>query len=276
MSQSGERKRRRAEQQETPEDAPSPEVSRAAIKDLAAIWPKSFLVTVTAKDDAFLLATSIWVFAEHAVRTAEAILLLDDQRMFMQCGPLARLVYECGMTASWMVRTPRSGQSVFAAAKKAHDLLIKDLAAMAGVPVPEYDPDAMIGLENADPLPKFWARAKTLDGGRWIHPYYRMLSAVSHGEGSLVEEYLEETDANHAWGHRFMFRDPERYRWRHVVLALTVVALNFALWAWDEVSENHALENELNDIGRKHHIGSRPMFDHNAPDRTADPDPRPT
>ena len=199
MSQSGARKRRRDEEQsQTPSAIPLVEASRAAIEDLVSIWPTSPEVTVTAKDDAFLLATSVWVFAEHAVRTARSVLVLDDARMYMQCGPLARLVYECGMTAAWMVRTPYSGQSLFAAAKRPHDLLMQDLAKMSGVPVPEDDPDAMVGLEDAKPLPKFWARAKVLDDGKWIHPYYRMLSGVSHGEGSLVQEYLEETEVEHA------------------------------------------------------------------------------
>lgn len=246
-------------------------MSRAAIQALIDVWPRGPVVTVAAKDDAYLLGMSIWVFAEHAARTAESILVLDDHRMYMQCGPLARLVYECGMTAAWMVRTPQSGKSVFAAAKKQHDLLIEGLAQMAGVPVPEEAEDAMRGLEDANPLPKFWQRAKALDGGRWIHPYYRMLSSVSHGEGSLVEEYLEEKDIEHAWGHRFQFRDPEQFRWRNVVLALTVVALNFALWSWDEVSQDHPPQEALERVGRQHHLGSRPIFDHTDPARTAEP-----
>lgn len=271
VSQSAERSRRRSErarQGQAPQEAPTPEASRAAIQDLIQIWPTSPVVRVPAKDDAYLLGMAVWVFAEHAVRTARAVLLLDEQRMYMQCVPLARLVYECGMTASWMVLTPHSGKSVFAAAKKQHDLLIKDLAQMAGVPVPPERPDALRGLEGADPLPKFWARAKVLDDGKWIHPYYRFLSAVSHGEGSLVEEYLEEADSDHAWGHPFLFRDPEQFRWREAVLGLTVVALNFALWSWDEASENHELRDSLNEVGRRHRLGSRPLFNHEDPAKT--------
>ncbi|GAA2749460.1 hypothetical protein GCM10009869_05300 [Amnibacterium kyonggiense] len=255
----------------TPQDAPTADASRAAIEDLMSIWPDRPLVTVTAKEDAYLRSTAIWVFAEHAVRTAKAVLVLDEQKMYMQCAPLARLVYECGMTAAWMGQTPYSGHSLFKAAKKQHDLLIGDLARMANVPVPKDDEDAMTGLGDAEQLPKFWARAKVLDGGKWIHPYYRLLSAASHGDGSLVEEYLEEVDEEHAWGHRHQFRDPEQFRWRHVVLALTVVALNFALWTWDEVSVDHELRDDLERVGKKHHLGSRPVFDHDDPAKTAEP-----
>lgn len=262
MSQGAERERRRAERErarDVPADAPSPEVSRAAIQDLVDIWPESPVVTVKPMDDAYLRTISIWVFAEHAVRTAKAVLVLDEQRMYMQCGPLARMVYECGVTAVWMVKTPKSGHTMFKGAKKAHDLLMEGFANMAGVPVPEDDEDAMTGLEDAEQPPKLWQRAKFLDGGKWIYPYYRFLSAFSHGEGSLIQEYLEEKDAGHAWGHRIQFRDPEEFRWRHVVLALTVVMLNFALLAWDQVSEQHGLREPLARIAKKHLLNSYPF-----------------
>lgn len=279
MGQASERARRRVEReqaahaaQRSARETPRPDASRAAIEDLIAIWPLNPVVTVTASDDAYLRSLTIWVFAEHAVRTARAVLALDDARMYMQCAPLARLVYECGMTAAWMVRTPFSGHSIFTAAKQQHDLLFDGLAKMTGMPVPEDDEDAMAGLEGAPKLPKFWERVKALDGGRWIYTYYRLLSGVSHAEGLLVGAYLEQADVDHEHGHRFQFRPPERFQLRDVVLVLTVVALNFALWSWDEVSEDHALLAELERVGKKHGLGSRPIFDHEDPARTAEPE----
>lgn len=275
MSQSAERDRRRRDRerrrQQVPDEPPSPDRSRAAIRDLLDIWPEEPLVTVTRSDDAYLRSTAIWTFAEHSVRTAKAILLLDDNRMYMQCGPLARLVSECGATAAWMAQKPMSGHALFKGAKSKHDRLIQGLAEMAGVPVPEDDPDAMTGLEDSKEEPPFRQRADFLDGGKWIHAYYRFLSGFSHGDGSLVQEYLEERDAEHQWGHRVVFRDPEHFRWRHVVLALTTVMLNFVLWSWNEVSEDKALREPLEQIGRKHGLGSRPLFDHDDPAKTAEP-----
>lgn len=238
-----------------------PEVSRAAIKDLVDIWPESPVVTVKGMDDAYMRTISIWVFAEHAVRTAQAVLALDEQRMYMQCGPLARLVYECGVTAVWMAKTPHSGHAVFKGAKRQHDLLISGLADMAGVDVPDDDPDAMTGLEHSKEEPPFRQRADSIDNGVWIHRYYRYLSGFSHGDGSLVQEYLEEAEVEHAWRHRFQFRDPEQFAHRDVVLALTVVTLNFALLAWDQVSEQHELRGPLARIAKKHQLNSYPFTD---------------
>jgi hypothetical protein len=271
MGQSGERKWRRDEQpkEQPPASAQTPEASRAAIEDLIAIWPDNPVVTTAIMDGTVARAASIWVFAEHAVRTAQAILVLDEQRMYMQCAPLARLVVECGVTAAWAAREPMSGHKLSKGAKRHHDNLMRGMAEMSGIPVPEEDADANAGLEGVHEQPTFRQRADSLDGGVWINRFYQLLSGVSHGLGPLVQEYLEEAPADHAYGHRFQLRDPEQFPHRYVVLILTAVALNFALLSWDEVSEGHWLRQDLDRVGRKHHLESSRPFDHDDPVKTA-------
>ena len=260
MSQSGERARRRSERAATDaaEFIPTVETSRAALHDLVALWPDSKVVRVPYMDDSWVRAGSIWVQAEHAVRTAQAILLLDDNKMFIQCGPLARQVLECGTTAAWMVKTPFSGQAVFADAKKKHQRVMLALAQMTGQPVPEQD--------YADEWDSYYKqakdmeqRARVVDDGVWIYPYFRLLSGFSHGDGSLVQTYLETLEEPHVHGHQFQFRDPEQFPYREAVLALTVVMVHIAMLAWDHVSEDHALREPLRPLAKKHGLRVDPF-----------------
>lgn len=57
-------------------------------------------------------AVGIRTHAHHAVRSARALLQLDTMTQGIELIPLVRLMFECGITAAWLLVTDGSGQAL--------------------------------------------------------------------------------------------------------------------------------------------------------------------
>lgn len=183
-----------------------------------------------------------WVQAEHAVRSAEAAVLLWTNDMAIQAVPSIRLVHECAVTAAWLVTTPGSGHAAVAEAQRQHALLMKGLGLLAG----EDNAEEVRKLfEEADRFAtdegkRFEQRCYALSDAPWLYPWYRMLSHYAHGGAGLLNAYAVFDPNDDSHGHGFRLRDPEIREFASFYLGVAVTSLHMALAAWDAMDESRA------------------------------------
>lgn len=204
--------------------------------------------------------------ADHAAGLTDAVLLLARSDMTLQAVPLVRMTLECGVTAAWLAVTPGSGEAANADSAIAHARLehaMEDLADPLGRPEREKARKAEKARATAANRERgqttvtpgingeaklFEQRCAAIDGGEWFYPYYRFLSAYSHGGPALLEHYgraIEATEDN-PLGLEY---DPQRtFEAAGIVLAVQAIALMTAVRAWDDIAPGHSIRAQLDEV----------------------------
>lgn len=214
------------------------------LRELIDLWGgPDAVVNLRIMDGSWARAAMVRVQAEHAVALANSIVLLIENEMFIQCGPLIRQLWECGITGAWAAITSGAGDGLLAAADRSYAWTVKALASIDGNT--DADAEDLLRQERKWILPSIEQRCYALDGGGWLYAYYRLLSQFSHGDGALFSHYIEEGEEREDFGHPWAFRDMRTFPYTGLLTALAVVNLHLALLAWDEVSEGHPSERAL-------------------------------
>ena len=178
---------------------------RRVVEDLCDMWERdqerpevlSFSGTLDAKR-----AIGIHTLAHHGTRLARAMLVLESNGMSSEAVPTVRLIFECGITAAWLLLTPGSG-----------DAFIKDGAlqrrrAQEGmIRIGHITDDAesyaeSVGVLDAyaknGPQPAFQMeqRCKALSTGDSLYVTYRALSNLSHAGMGMADVYARADTAS--------------------------------------------------------------------------------
>lgn len=137
---------------------------------------------------------SIRTLVHHAVRTARALLVVDSATSGIEVVPLARLVFECAVTAAWLLVTPGSGRALIHEGARQRKAALDLLSKMGHDRGPAY-PQAertLAELENVGGSISFQMseRCRGLHDGNNLYAVYRAMSAQSHAGLGVVDFYV--------------------------------------------------------------------------------------
>lgn len=238
------------------ESVPAPEDSISLLRELIDLWEsQSESIAVPVIEGSLLPGVAIQVQVEHAVRLSEAVILLAREGHFIQLAPLVRLTLECAVSASWWTLHPNNVKASVNEAVRLRGLLVQGMATLSDGPPGENSDWASISAEfgqyHATEARNFEQRCNALAGGMYLYPYYRLLSEASHGGTALIDEYMvpAETTPEHPTGLAFKRHAP--YKYRDVVLGINVITLALAIRAWDDITKDHPVREQLNDIAAR-------------------------
>ncbi len=188
-----------------------------------------------------------WVQAEHAVRSADAAVLLWGNDMVIQAVPSIRMIHECAVTAVWFVQTPGSGHAAVADAQRHHALLMTGVGAMTGEDTAKEVTELFKAADEFATAEgkHFEKRCSAITDGSWLYPWYRMLSQFSHGGANLLNAYAVYDPEDDSHGHGFHIQDPTIDDYRRLYLGVAVATLHMAMAAWDAMDKTRARTDGL-------------------------------
>lgn len=142
-------------------------------------------------------AVGIRTHAHHAVRAARALLQLDTMTQGIELIPLVRLIFECGITAAWLLVMDGSGQALI------RDGAAQRRKALESAAMPSSDDQSSLEqarrvldeLEGASSF-AFEQRCLGLDGGAHLYLMFRILSAESHAGLAIADFYSLADDSS--------------------------------------------------------------------------------
>lgn len=238
------------------ESVPEPEDSIALLEELIRMWEShSATIAVPVIDGSLLPGVAIQVQVEHAVRLSEAVIVLSREGLFIQLAPLVRLALECAVSAAWWTLHPNNVKASVNEAARLKNLLMEGMNTMSEGPRDADSDWESISAEFAQyhvtEARNFEQRCNALAGGTYLYPYYRLLSEASHGGTALIEEYMVPAEATPEQPTGLAFQRHAPYKHRDLVLGINVIALALAIRAWDDITVDHPLQGQLNDIATR-------------------------
>jgi hypothetical protein len=140
---------------------------------------------------------SIYGLVAHAHRVAAAAMILNNQGLVLEAMPLVRQVYECSITANWLLRVEDATLDFLSESHRQRTLLVDDMK----VAFPTLDQEAATRLADEfthepgtaeQAARKFIERCNDLQpGGVQAYVNYRFLSGFSHPSHFLIDQYLD-------------------------------------------------------------------------------------
>ncbi|WP_433718639.1 hypothetical protein [Microbacterium laevaniformans] len=138
-------------------------------------------------------AVSIRTQTHHAVRVCRAILQIEPTLRGIEIVPLARLVFECAITSTWLLLTPGAGNALIrdGAGQRLKALRSAAMAQDGSAAAIAESERVLKELEDAGGPGSyaFEQRCLALDGGESLYLTYRALSAESHAGLGLADFY---------------------------------------------------------------------------------------
>lgn len=196
--------------------------------------------------------------AHHAARTARAILALDETTTGIELVPLSRLVFECGVTAAWLLVTPMSGHTLLLDGVKKRKFVLDQLRDRGRPTSPgrEQTAETLRKLEETQ-FPtafQFEQRCRALRGGDEVYVLYRAQSALAHAGLSLADHYIIESPQSPI-GVAFDADAPDTIR--EAELGITASMLLLALNANETALASAHRTTQIARFAKKLHVGTR-------------------
>ena len=165
---------------------PTPGESVAELQRLLAIWhANDGGAAIPFIDGTPLPAVAIHVQVERIAELTRSVIELLRHDIYLSTAPLIRLSMECAVNAVWWAREPIGVRSSMHEAARQSGLLIRALRRLSPRAFRDTeDMDAVLhdcAVFASDEARVFERRCKTIPGGEWIYPDYRLLSEASHG-----------------------------------------------------------------------------------------------
>lgn len=143
-------------------------------------------------------AVAIRTHAHHAARMARSILLIDGHFAGAEIVPNVRLLFECAVTAAWLLLHPGSGHTLL---RDGAQQRRKALTTLREIGEDTEQASARAEKSLAD-LAKaegprsfvFEQRCRSLQEGVQLYSLYRILSSDSHAGVGIADLYLEMND----------------------------------------------------------------------------------
>jgi hypothetical protein len=98
---------------------------------------------------------------------------------------------------------------------------------------------------------KFEERCRSLAGGDWLYPYYRLLSGYSHSGTLLMDHYIQEAVVTDAAPLGWAYAADAPFEHAEITTGLQVVLLHLALTAWNSVVVGHPMKARLVEIAER-------------------------
>lgn len=171
---------------------------RELIKSMCDMWdgilddPRASQYRIDILDTQRIVA--IRSHAQHAAKTARALLAVDAMSDGIEIVPLVRLLLECGVTAAWLLVTPGSGHTLLRAGAGERKKALDQLKQMGQPTSPGHEQAVSVlkDLENAEG-PRSFAfeqRCLQLHQGENLYVLYRVFSAQSHAGEGVADFYV--------------------------------------------------------------------------------------
>lgn len=239
------------------ERTPTIDESVEVLRELLESWDsKPPTVEVPILEGSPSRAVSILSQAEHAVGLTRAVIVLCEAGMNVQAVPLVRLTMECAVTAAWLSVTPGSAESANLEGARQRRKLLFDMERLSTVPsdgsLDSVDEiiDRFAPSDSAEAR-KFEERCRSLAGGDWLYPYYRLLSGYSHGGTLLMDHYIQEAGVTDAAPLGWVYVADAPFEHAEITTGLQVVLLHLALTAWTSVAVGHPMRTDLAEIAER-------------------------
>lgn len=230
-----------------------------SLGELVAVWHNPTVERIAPRLDAdpskeyrgdFSRAYYTLSQAHHAVRLADAVLVLYEAGLPAQASPLIRQTMECAVTAAWLSATPGSADAFAFEGMAQRRKLGLGLAKVANIPVEEtFVPDLTKLAEEFAPSESeearnFLRRTEALAGSNWLYPFYRHLSGYSHSGSAILDLYFHPEDVR--WD------ENKPFEWGRMTIGIEVMMLHLAIRAWDDLCVGHPMRQRLDEIAERH------------------------
>lgn len=178
----------------------SAEHARQQIQYVCDLWDRHQDSSATFRDGIEIdSAIAIHTLAHHAVQLGRALLSIDDAAPGVVVLPTVRLIFECGVTCSWLLLTPRAGTTLLRDGAKARKIALDELVNQGveggpGLAQAERTLERLgVDLGNTAAASMQY-RCLALHDGPRLYSIYRILSGFSHAGMTLVDEWISEDE----------------------------------------------------------------------------------
>ncbi len=228
----------------------------AELRDLAMSlidsWnagPKEFELQKGRTEAQFVV---VYGLAAHAHRLAKAALMLLDEDLVLEAMPTVRSLYEHALTAQWVGQDLNQNGAAgffneYRRARRATAQALRDTGRESSREkadrMEDTEPWKVVPDDAHKPARNFSVLCRELDAKEELYSYYRIMSAMAHASGHIVDSYVETVDP-------FVVRPQPQGHARKPCLYMCCVSLVLAGRAFDWMTRSHPRREELRKAAR--------------------------
>ncbi len=193
----------------------------------------------------------VYGLATHAHRLAKAALTLLGEDLVLESMPTVRSLYEHALTAQWVGQYKNGAAGFFNEYRRARRATVQTLlrtgresAREKAERMEDTEPWEVIPDDAHKPARHFSELCRELNVNEELYSYYRIMSAMAHASGHIVDSYLESVDPI------VVRRQPRGHERATPWLYMCCVSLVLAGRAFDWLTRSHLRREELRKAAR--------------------------